>query len=171
MKNKVTIILFLICISTLMLGVGIYGLMNAINADKEDNILVGIEFVEDFLEEPQGMIYFQDNTIDTLILGKWQHTVDKGWHRVYTMEPAGDDYYWGREWNISEDIQEEDLQPYGNGWFKWKKVNNDMVELHMTDNHSAIIPFEYQISILNTNELRYIETADGDQQLFEKCTE
>ena len=49
-------------------------------------------------------------------------------------------YKYGRQWNESEDIYEEDLVPYGNGWFKYKLVQNDLREIHLTDNSSADIP-------------------------------
>ena len=87
------------------------------------------------------------------------------------MEPAGDDYYWGREWNTSDDIFEEDLTPYGNGWFKWKKTDNEVIEWHCTDNNSAAIPFQYKVLDLSDTELSYRENRDGHKQHFRKCEE
>ena len=137
----------------------------------EEEMVVMEEEVVDITDETNGLIVFEDITFDTLMLGKWQHVIDTGWYRVYTMEPAGDDYYWGHEWNTSDDIFEEDLNPYGNGWFKWKKEGDNVTELHMTDNQSASIPYQYQMQRLNNQEMRYKETADNERQVFSKCPE
>lgn len=137
----------------------------------EEEMVIMEEEVIDVTDETNGLIVFEDITFDTLMLGKWQHVIDTGWYRVYTMEPAGDDYYWGREWNTSDDIFEEDLNPYGNGWFKWKKEGDNVMELHMTDNQSASIPYQYQMQRLNNQEMRYKETSDNERQVFNKCPE
>ena len=103
------------------------------------------------------------------MLGKWQHSTDTLWFRVYTTEPAEDDFCWGREWNEAEDIHEEDLTPYGNGWFKWKKTDNEVIEWHCTDNNSAAIPYQYKILQLNETELYYKELRDAQKMRFRKC--
>ena len=78
------------------------------------------------------------------------------------------EYKYGRQWNESEDIYEEDLVPYGNGWFMWKKDGDEVVEIHMTDKQIAVIPFEYEIMELSSQEMRYKESTDADKQEFKK---
>ena len=119
-------------------------------------------------QQTHGMVFFEPE-VDELMLGKWQHTTDTSWYRVYTTEPADEDFCWGREWNEAEDIYEEDLMPYGNGWFKWKKTDNDVIEWHATDNHSAFIPYEYKVLQLNETELYFKEVRDAQKQRFRKC--
>ena len=166
MRDRCNILLLILIL--LLAGVGLYGYMQGKKLEVQSKKL---EIVADITEETHGMMVFEYLSIDTLMLGKWQHTLDIGWYRVYTMEPAGNDYYWGREWNTSDDIFEEDLTPYGNGWFKWKKDGNNVVEMHMTDNQIASIPYEYKVLRLSNNEMRYKETADADKQQFNKCSD
>lgn len=132
-------------------------------------VMVEAEEIVEITEQTNGLVMFEDLALDTMMLGKWQHAIDTGWYRVYTMEPAGDDYYWGREWNTSDDILEEDLTPYGNGWFKWKKDGDNVVELHMTENQIVSVPYEYKMLRLSNQEMRYKETADAEKQQFNKC--
>ena len=177
MKKRVIIILLILLALALLVwgGMALYKNHCATTdtpVESEDEA-IEMESVEVEIpqEETHGMIKFQDIEFDDRMLGKWQHVIDTGWYRVYTMEPAGDDYYWGREWNTSDDIFEEDLNPYGNGWFKWKKEGDNVMELHMTDNQSASIPYQYQMQRLNNQEMRYKETSDNERQVFSKCPE
>ena len=163
MRDRCNILLLILIL--LLAGVGLYGYMQGKKQEVQSKKL---EIVADITEETHGMMVFEYLSIDTLMLGKWQHTLDIGWYRVYTMEPAGNDYCWGREWNTSEDIFEEDLIPYGNGWFMWKKNGNNVVEVHMTDNHTASIPHEYEVLELSSEKMQYIEKADLELQEFRK---
>ena len=38
--------------------------------------------VEDDTEPTHGLVMFEELELDTLMLGRWQHTVDTGWYRV-----------------------------------------------------------------------------------------
>lgn len=170
--KKSSSILLLALATIILTAASVYGYISQRKASSEEGVvLIKVEAVPDIMDATHGIVYFQDITIDTMMLGKWQHAVDTGWYRVYTMEPAGDEYCWGREWNTEEDIYEEDLQPYGNGWFKWKKDGDDVVEIHMTDFQTAAIPHEYEIMHLNNQQMRYKEVADAHKQQFNKCTE
>lgn len=126
----------------------------------------GIEELDD-TQSTHAMVFFEPE-VDPLMLGKWQHMTDTTWYRVYTTEPTEDDFCWGREWNEAEDVFEDDLLPYGNGWFKWKKTDNEVIEWHCTDNNSAAIPFQYKVLNLDETELLYKENRDGQKQHFRK---
>jgi hypothetical protein len=65
------------------------------------------------------------------------------------------EYKYGRQWNVSEAIYEEDLKPYGNGWFKYKLVKSDLTEIHLMDNGSADIPKIYTVLQLTEDVLKY----------------
>ena len=73
------------------------------------------------------------------------------------------EYKYGRQWNESEDIYEEDLKPYGNGWFKYKLVKSDLTEIHLMDNDGAVIFKEYVVVKLNEYELQY---EDGGKRYY-----
>lgn len=79
------------------------------------------------------------------------------------------EYKYGRQWNVSEDIYEEDLKPYGNGWFKYKLVKSDLTEIHLMDNGGADIPKVYVVVKLNEYELQYED--GGKRYYYHKCGE
>ena len=81
------------------------------------------------------------------------------------------EYKYGRQWNESEDIYEEDLKPYGNGWFKYKLVKSDLTEIHLMDNGGADIPKVYVVVKLNEYELQYEDKKSGKMYYYHKCGE
>lgn len=167
-KHIVIVSLTLIGIALLIVvGIVLYKLFCAEATDTA----VEMESVEvpAIEEETHGVIKFQDLELDSRMLGKWQHSTHPTWYRVYTTEPAEDGFYWGREWDTADDIFEEDLTPYGNGWFKWKKDGDYVIELHMTDNRGVSVPFEYKVLDVDEKEMKFKETKDADRQLFRKC--
>lgn len=85
------------------------------------------------------------------------------------QDPTGE-YKYGRQWNESEDIYEEDLVPYGNGWFKYKLVKSDLTEIHLMDNGGAEIPKVYVVVKLNEYELQY-EDERGKMYYYHKYGE
>lgn len=108
---------------------------------------------------------------DEMLLGKWQSSINEHWFRVYTDEAAEDGYYWGYEWNEDEDVHPEDLNKYGNGWFKWKKRGNKVLEFATADNNGQLIPYPYTITKLFYTELSYKEIYSNKKQYFHKVTE
>ena len=87
------------------------------------------------------------------LLGLWQENGQEAFVR-FTNEPAGE-YKYGCEWNEGEGTFESDLKPYGNGWFKYKLVQNDLKEIHLMDNSSAEIPKIYTVLQLTEDVLKY----------------
>lgn len=108
---------------------------------------------------------------DEMLLGKWQNVDNPHWYRVYTDEEAKDGYYWGHEWDESEDVTEDDLTPYGNGWFMWKKRGSKVMEFATADNDGQLIPYPYIISKLFYTELSYKEGNSGKKKNFHKVTD
>ena len=110
------------------------------------------------------------------LLGKWIKDDATGLDSVpvefvrFTdeLDPTRE-YKYGRQWNVSEDIYEEDLKPYGNGWFKYKLVKSDLTEIHLMDNGGADIPKVYVVVKLNEYELQYED--GGKMYYYHKCGE
>lgn len=163
-KRIVIVILVLLALALLLLGWLIR------HKHRAADTVVEMESVQVEVpaEETHGMIKFVDLEFDDRMLGKWQHADQPTWFRVYTTEPADDGFCWGREWDTADDIFEEDLTPYGNGWFMWKKDGDYVIELHMTDNRGATIPFEYKMLKLNAEEMNFKEVQDSQRHLFRK---
>ena len=96
------------------------------------------------------------------LLGKWIKDDATGLDSVpvefvrFTdeLDPTRE-YKYGRQWNVSEDIYEEDLVPYGNGWFKYKLVKSDLTEIHLMDNGGADVPKIYTVLQLTDDVLKY----------------
>lgn len=183
MKRRVLIILSILLALALLVLVGVLlhkqhttptteepAIEEPVIEESDDQVLEmqSVE-VPDIQEETHGVIKFQDLEFDNRMLGKWQHATNSTWFRVYTTEPADDGFYWGREWDTADDIFEEDLTPYGNGWFMWRKDGDYVIELHMTDNHGAAIPFEYKVTKINDREMNFKETKDTERHQFFKC--
>lgn len=89
------------------------------------------------------------------LLGLWQENGQEAFVR-FTNEPdPTGEYKYGREWNEDEGVFESDLKQYGNGWFKYKLVQNDLKEIHLKDNGSAEIPKIYTVLQLTEDVLKY----------------
>ena len=110
----------------------------------------------------------EDEEYNPLLIGRWQCVDRPGWHRVYTDEYSGNGYYWGHEWDEDDDVSEEDLVEYGNGWFEWKMDGNDVLELAATDMNDTRVPFIYSIKKLSDTELIYIEQRSKEKRAFKR---
>lgn len=105
--------------------------------------------------------------------GLWQeHNLD---HYVrFTTEKSDEaNYLYGREWDEGEGVWEEDLKPYGNGWFKYKfETSGNLTEIHLMDNGGAEIPKVYVVTVLNDTNLEYYEKDNKSKKSsFSKVVE
>lgn len=97
---------------------------------------------------------------DSLIVGKWQNSDNPQWYKVYY-----DDYdeteqlFWGKEWDESDDIYEEDMNYHGNGWFRWEKKGKMLYEYATMDAKDAIIPQPYTLLYSSYDSLAYCDPA------------
>lgn len=115
----------------------------------EADVQEGTTIAEPGVETNKISLFCEDEEeeINPLIYGKWQSTTNPQWYKVYTDEYSGNGYYWGKEWDETEDITEDDLIDYGNGWYEWKMNKNELIELATTDMNSTRIPVEYKIKV------------------------
>ena len=90
--------------------------------------------------------------------GLWQENNTEHFVRFTTEKSDQTNYLYGREWDEGEDVYEEDLVPYGNGWFKyWFETSGNLTEIHLMDNGGAEIPKVYVVSKLTDTDLEYYE--------------
>lgn len=89
------------------------------------------------------------------LLGLWKDASQEAFVRFTTEADPTGEYKYGRQWNESEDIYEEDLVPYGNGWFKYKLVKSDLTEIHLMDNGGADVLKIYTVLQLTEDVLKY----------------
>ena len=106
------------------------------------------------------------------LYGKWQNKKNTQWYRVFYNDIVADDptYKWGKEWHENEGIYEKDLTEHGNGWFKWRKSNNNLLEIEMMEYGWAEIPQENTITVLTDTEFSY-KRQDGTIYSFTKVKE
>jgi len=143
MKRKT--LLITVCLAAVLAvaaGVGIYYL---VQEKAEENKMVSTD-TESFaiLEVPSA---------DTLMVGKWQNAENPKWYKVYCDDPDDDDegYFWGKEWDESDEVFEEDLMYHGNGWFRWRKEKNQLTELHTMDAQDVPIAKIWKVQHLSSN--------------------
>lgn len=88
----------------------------------------------------------------------WLENGTEHYVRFTTEQSDEQKYLYGREWDEAEEVYEEDLKPYGNGWFKYLfETTGSLTEIHLMDNGGAEIPKVYVVSKLTSTELEYYE--------------
>jgi len=115
----------------------------------------------DFLERgTNSIIYFEEEVppADPLMVGRWSCVENPGWHKVYYDDDDGEGRYWGKEWDESDDVLEEDLSYHGNGWFRWRKSNDTLVEYSTMDFRDVPIAHEYLVTISDSTNIAIAET-------------
>lgn len=103
---------------------------------------------------------------DSLIVGRWQNTDNPQWYKVY-YDDCDDDYrfFWGKEWDESEDVLEEDLNYHGNGWFRWEKDGKIIREYATMDTRDVPIHHAYKILFSSSDSMVYYD-ADYKQFVY-----
>lgn len=95
---------------------------------------------------------------DSLIVGKWQNKDNLHWYKVYYDDfDEEQKLFWGKEWDESEDVFEEDMNYHGNGWFRWVKRGKILYECATMDACDVPIHRIYAIKKNNANSLVYFE--------------
>ena len=96
---------------------------------------------------------------DSLIVGKWQDAARPYQYKVYYDDYDEDAHlFWGKEWDESEDVFEEDLNYHGNGWFRWEKRGKTLHEYATMDARDVFIHHAYRILFSSADSLSYHET-------------
>lgn len=101
------------------------------------------------------------------LYGLWEENNTQ--HYVRFTEEKSDEagYLYGREWDEAEDVMEEDLLPYGNGWFKYElKTSGTLTEIHLMDNGDAEIPKVFIVSKLTESALEYYEKDRASSKFY-----
>ena len=105
---------------------------------------------------------------DPLMVGRWANNENQGWHKVYYDDDDGEGHYWGKEWDETDDVQEEDLNYHGNGWFRWRKSNDTLYEYSTMDFRDVPIAHIYLVSAYDSMNIAVRETNGRSQYRFTK---
>lgn len=107
---------------------------------------------------------------DPALVGKWSCAENPQWYKVYYDDPDDEEsYFWGKEWDETDEVQEEDLMYHGNGWFRWRKENNRLTELHTMDANDVPIPklwFVKFLSVHMSNDSLVMTNAERKSQCY-----
>jgi hypothetical protein len=99
--------------------------------------------------------------------GLWQENGTLHYVRFTTEQSDETGYLYGREWDEADDVYEEDLKPYGNGWFKYNfETKGNLTEIHLMDNGGAEIPKIYVVSKLTDTDLEYYEKDRKNNKFY-----
>ena len=107
-----------------------------------------------------GAVYFVSGEpqADSAMLGKWQSIDNPQWYKVYYDDYDEDEHlFWGKEWDESDDVFEEDLNYHGNGWFRWEKRGNSLCEYATMDTRDVPIAKLYTVLFSSMDSLAYCE--------------
>ncbi len=130
-------------------------------------VLVAIAFAATSCFGPiGGEVTFKESDL----LGLWLEENTEAYVRFTAEKDATSEYKYGCEWDEAEGVFEEDLQPYGNGWFKYKLVQADLTQIHLMDNGGADIPRVYTVLELTDDLLIYEDDYKRKHRLIKFVT-
>ena len=96
---------------------------------EQDEVETGVTTSDGFSTDAVIIMEDEMPEADPMIVGKWQSSDNPQWYKVYYDDYDEDEQlFWGKEWDESEDVLEEDLKYHGNGWFRWEKKGKELCE-------------------------------------------
>ena len=116
------------------------------------------------------VIYFEGEMppADPLMVGRWKCSANEGWHKVYYDDDDEEGHYWGKEWDEADDVLEEDLSYHGNGWFRWNKSNDTLIEYSTMDFRDVPIAHIYRINMIDSSNIIMAESNNRSSYHFIK---
>lgn len=123
--------------------------------------------------DTQGSIYFEEDipSADPLLVGRWQNADNPQWYKVYYDDYAEDGFFWGKEWDESDDVLEEDLNYHGNGWFRWTKQGDEIQEISTMDLSDVPIAKTFRLKKSDRQSLTFIEKSTNRSYRFSRQSE
>ena len=108
----------------------------------------------------------------------WQENNTEHFVRFTTEQSDEAGFLYGREWNIDEDVTEQDLLDAreelghpGDGWFKYQfQTNGNLTEIHLMDisSNNEIPKAYYVVTVLTDTDLSYYDKETRDKFSFTK---
>lgn len=139
---------------------------NEVEILPEDNeVTVKGNISQDTLKTNAIRRYKDDNVINSHVVGRWQNTDKKGCYCVFYDEVDEEDMCWGKEWDESENVNEEDLVFHKNGWFRWRVKDGVLHKFAVMDMSSAVIHKAYIIKDMK-NDVLVIQDVGYDSYRY-----
>ena len=120
--------------------------------------------------QTNSVIYFEGEMppADPLMVGRWYSVENNGWHKVYYDDDDGEGHYWGKEWDEGDDVLEEDLGFHGNGWFRWNKNQDTLIEYSTMDFRDVPIAHIYVLTVYDSLNIGMAESNGRSIYTFTK---
>lgn len=139
---------------------------NEVEILPEDNeVTVKGNISQDTLKTNAIRRYKDDNVINSHVVGRWQNTDKKGCYCVFYDEVDEEGMCWGKEWDESENVNEEDLVFHKNGWFRWRVKDGVLHKFAVMDMSSAVIHKAYIIKDMK-NDVLVIQDVGYDSYRY-----
>lgn len=119
----------------------------------ENEVTAKKNILEDTLKTDAVRRYKDDNVINSYVVGRWQNMDNKGWYCVFYDEIDEEGMCWGKEWDESENVLEEDLPFHRNGWFRWRIKDGVLHKFAVMNMSNAIIYKSYKVVNMKNNML------------------
>lgn len=131
---------------------------------EENEVTAKRNILEDSVKTDAVRRYKDDNVINSYIVGRWQNMDNKGWYCVFYEEVDGEGMCWGKEWDESENVLEEDLPFHRNGWFRWRIKDGVLHKFAVMNMSEAIIYKSYKVVNMKNNMLEMQEELHGSNK-------
>lgn len=100
--------------------------------------------------------YKPEQEANPLLVGLWVEDSNPQHYKAYYDDACEEEgFFWGKEWDESEGIYEDYLTYHGNGWFKWSKTQEELIEISVADQQNMVVPNQYIIAQLNDSVYVY----------------
>lgn len=89
--------------------------------------------------------------------GKWLEDGTEHYLTFLTDKADKEDYMWGYEYDLAQDVTEEDVldDEHGNGWFMYRLDKAELLEIHKLNQGWADVPKVYTVTVLTAKKLEY----------------
>lgn len=89
--------------------------------------------------------------------GKWLEDGTEHYLAFLTDKADKEDYMWGYEYDLAQDVTEEDVMAdeHGNGWFMYRLDKAELLEIHKLNQGWADVPKVYTVTVLTDKKLEY----------------
>lgn len=113
--------------------------------EKENEVTAHRNISEDTIKTNVVRKFKDDKVINSYVVGRWQNTNNKDWYCVFYGEVDDEGMCWGKEWDESENVNEEDLAFHKNGWFQWRIQEGVLHKFAVMDMSSSVIHKSYKV--------------------------
>ena len=145
-RKHIILICSYIAVVTAAISAAVYYLQHH---DKEEEVQIT---ENDFTTNTRRTYEDENPVADPALVGRWENADNPQWHKMYLDDYDDNGWFWGKEWDESQDVYEEDLVYHGNGWFRWHKEKGVLTEVSTMDMRDVAIPKQWNIRIFADND-------------------